>query len=58
MNTAWQQNEDVRRCLHAEPHNSNLRKAVKMAGKNIRKFREAAILSFFWTFVHKLKKRV
>ena len=33
MNTAWQQREEARRHLRAEPHNSNLRKAVKMAGK-------------------------
>ena len=33
MNAAWQQREDARRHLRAEPHNSNLRKVVKMAGK-------------------------
>ena len=33
MNAAWQQREEARRHLRAEPHNSNLRKAVKMAGK-------------------------
>ena len=31
MNVAWQQREGARRHLRAEPHNSNLRKAVKMA---------------------------
>ena len=33
MNAAWQQREDARRHLRAEPHSSNLRKVVKMAGK-------------------------
>ena len=33
MNAACQQREEARRHLRAEPHNSNLRKAVKMAGK-------------------------
>ena len=33
MNAAWQQREEARRHLRAEPHNSNLRKAVKMAEK-------------------------
>ena len=31
INTAWQQREEARRHLRAEPHNGNLRKAVKMA---------------------------
>ena len=39
MNAAWQHRE-VRRHLRAETHNSNLRKAVKMAGKNLRKVRQ------------------
>ena len=33
VNAAWQQREEARRYLRAEPHNNNLRKAVKMAGK-------------------------
>ena len=33
VNAAWQQGEDARRHLRAEPHNSNLRKVVKMTGK-------------------------
>ena len=33
MNAAWQQREEASRHLRAEPHNSNLRKAVKMAEK-------------------------
>ena len=33
MSEAWQQREDARRHLRAKPHNSNLRKVVKMAGK-------------------------
>ena len=57
MNAAWQQKEDARRHLRAEPHTSNLRKVVKMAGKKVRKVREAAVLSFFWDFVRKLETR-
>ena len=55
MNAAWQQREEGMRHLRAEPHNSSLRKAVKMAGKNLREVRKAAVLSFFWDFVRKLK---
>ena len=55
MNAAWQQIEEVRRHLRSEPHNSNLRKAVKMAGQNLRKVRKAAVLSFFWEFVRNSK---
>ena len=55
INAAWQQREDARKHLRAEPHNSNLRKVVKMAGKNLRKVRKAAVLSFFWDFVRKLE---
>ena len=40
INAAWQQREEARRHLRVEPHNSNLRKAVKMAGKNLRKVRK------------------
>ena len=57
MTAAWQQIEDTRRHLRAEPHNSNLRKAVKMAGKKLRKVRQAAVLSLFWDFVRKLETR-
>ena len=57
MNAAWQEREEARRHLRAEPHNSNLRKAVEMAGKNLRKVRKAAMLSFFWDFVRKLETR-
>ena len=57
MNAAWQQREEARRPLRAEPHNSNLRKAVKMAGKNLGKVRKAAVLRFFWDFVRKLETR-
>ena len=56
MNAAWQQREEARRHLRAE-HNSNLRKAVKMTGKNLRKVRKAAELSFFLDFVRKLETR-
>ena len=54
-NAAWQQREEARKDLHTEPHNSNFRKAVKMAGNNLRKVRKAAVLSFFWDFVRKLE---
>ena len=36
----------------------NRQQAVKMTGKNLRKVRKAAVLSFFWTFVRKLGTRV
>ena len=49
--------KEARRHLRAEPHNSIFRKAVKMAGKKLRKVRKAAILSFFWDFVRKLETR-
>ena len=57
MNAAWQQREKVRAHLRAEPHSSSPRKAVKMAGKNLRKVRKAAVLRFFWDCVHKLETR-
>ena len=56
-NAAWQQREEARRHLRAEPHSSNLRKVVKMVGKNLRKVRKAAVLSFVWDFVRKLETR-
>ena len=55
MNAAWQQREEAKRNLRAEPHSGNLRKAVKMAGKNLQKVRKAAVLSFFSDFVRKLE---
>ena len=55
MNPAWQQREETRRHLRAELHNSYLQKAVKMAGKNLRKVRKVAVLSFFTNFVRKLE---
>ena len=57
MNAAWQQREEARRHLRAEPHNSNLRRVVKMAGKKLREVRKAAVLSFCWDFVRKLETR-
>ena len=57
MSAAWQQREEARRHLRAEPHSSSLRKAVKMAGKNLRKVSKAAVLIFFWDFVRKLETR-
>ena len=57
INAASQQKEEARRHLRAEPHNSNLRKAVKMAGKKLRKVRKAAVLSFVWDLVRKLETR-
>ena len=61
MNAAWQQTEEARKRLRTEPPNSNLRKAVKMTGKNlrkVRKIRKAAVLSFSWAFVRRLETRV
>ena len=57
VNEAWQQREETRRHLRAQPHSSNLRKTVKMAGKKLRKVRKAAVLSFFWDFVRKVETR-
>ena len=57
MNAAWQQRENARRHLRAAPHNSNLRKVVKMAGKNLREVRKDAVLSFYWDVVRKLETR-
>ena len=57
MNAAWQQRKETRRHLRAEPHTSNLRKVVKIAGKKTRKVRKAAVLSFFWDFFRKLETR-
>ena len=47
MNAVWQQSEEARRHVCAESHYNNLRKAVKMAGKKLRKVRKAAVLSLF-----------
>ena len=47
INAAWHQREEARRHPRAEPHNSNLQKAVKTAGKNLRMVRKAAVLGFF-----------
>ena len=58
MNAAWQQRDEARRRLHEEPHGSNLRKAVKIAGKNIWKVHKAAVLSLFWTLFRKLETRI
>ena len=55
MNAAWQPRGEVRRYLRAVPHNSNLRKDVKVTGKKLRKVRKAAVLSFFWELVRKLE---
>ena len=57
MIAAWQHREEARRHLRAEPHHSNLRKTVKMAGKNLRQVRKAAVLSFFRDFVRKVETR-
>ena len=53
MNVTWQYREGARRRLRADPHSSEIRKAVNMPGKNLRKVREAAILSVFFAFVRK-----
>ena len=57
VNAAWREREEARRHLRTEPHNSNLRKVVKMAGKNLRTVLKAAVLSFFCHFVRKLEIR-
>ena len=57
MHEAWREREGARRHLRTEPHNSSLRKAVKMAGKNLRKVRKASVLSFFRDFARKLETR-
>ena len=57
MNAGWQQREEARRHLYTEAHYSNLQKAVKMAGTNLREVRKAAVLRLFWDFVRKLETR-
>ena len=47
MNTAWKERGEARRHLRAEPHSNNVRKAVNMAEKKLRKMRKSAVLSFF-----------
>ena len=58
MNAAWQQREEVSRSLRADLNNGILRKAVKVAGKNLEKVRKTAVLSIFWAHVRKLEARV
>ena len=58
MNAAWQQREEARRSLRADPNNGILRKAVKTADKNHEKVRKTAVLSFFWAHVRKLEASV
>ena len=58
MNAAWQQREEARRSQRADPNNSNLRKAVMTAGKNLEKVRKTTALSFFWAHVRKLEASV
>ena len=58
MNAAWQQREEARRSLHADPTNGSLRKAAKTAGKKFEKVRKTAVLSFFFAHVRKLEASV
>ena len=58
MNAAWQQREETRRSLRADPNNGIVRKAGKVAGKNLEKVRKTAVLSFFWVHVRELEARV
>ena len=58
MDVTWQQRKGARKCLRAGLHINNLGKAVNMAGKNLRKVREAVVLSVFCAFVRKLETRV
>ena len=55
MNAACQRREKARMHLRTEPQNSNLRKAVKTAGKNHRKVCKAGVLSLFWDFARNSK---
>ena len=48
----------IRPASTTKPHNSYLRRFVKMAGKKLRKVHKTAVLSFFWAFVRKLETRV
>ena len=57
ISAAWQQREEARRDLRAEPHNSNLRKTVNMAGKIFGRCARLAVLSLFWNFLRKLETR-
>ena len=57
VNAAWQQKEEARRHLRAEPHSGSLRKAVKMAEKYLRKVRKVAVRRFFSDCVRKLEAR-
>ena len=57
INAAWQEKEETWRHLRAKTYNSNLRKAVKMAGTLFREVCKAAVLRVFWDFVRKLETR-
>ena len=50
MNEVWQQREKARRCLRVEPHNSNLKKNVKIC--------KTAALRLFGAFVRRPKTHV
>ena len=47
MNAVKQEREGATKHLRVESYSSNLQKAVKMSGINLRKVRKAAMLSFF-----------
>ena len=47
VSAAWQKREEARRHLHAEPQNSNHRKAANMDIKNLWEVRKAAVRSLF-----------
>ena len=57
MNAAWQQREEARTHLRAEPHNSNLRKVVKMTTKKTAEGAQGCRAELFWDFVRKLETR-
>ena len=57
-NAVWQQREEMKRGPHEEPSNSNLRKAVKMAGFFFRKVPKAVELNLFWDFVRNIGTRI
>ena len=55
---AWQQREEMKRRLRADFSNNDLRKAVKMAGRNLWNFLKASVLNLFWDFVCELETRI
>ena len=57
INATWQHKEEVKTRLRSEPHNSDLRKAVKKAIKILRIIHKVIVLSFFRSGVRNLETR-